>query len=113
MPTWEEQNQLKRNLDTSGTSLTCRETQIKGEKEKEKPTFPVCLGMNSPTKTELAKVDDFPPPALSGSGEIDAGWVQLCGAQSGRLWRTSTQGDQEVPGGPKVPGELQTDRIVG
>lgn len=89
----EEQNQLKRNPDTNGTSLTCREVNIKGlESERTDIIFKhiiririciCCTGciQSLPAEAKLAKVNDLSPPALSCTREIDAGRVELCGAQ--------------------------------
>lgn len=58
-------------------------------------------------------MNNFPPPALSGAGEIDAGRVELCGAQGRRLGRAGTQGYQKVPRRTKVPRELETYWVGG
>lgn len=36
---------------------------------------------DSPAEPQFAKVNDLPPPALSGAREVDAGWMELRGAQ--------------------------------
>lgn len=129
MPMLEEQNQLKRNPDTNGTSLTCREVNMQRFEsktdtfnryylvgklfEKVSPCFLLCIHCTEciqslPTEAKLAKVNDLPPPALSCTREIDAGRVELCGAQWGGLGPTGTQGYQKVPRGTKVPWELKT-----
>lgn len=116
MPMLEEQNQLKRNPDTNGTSLNCREVTVQGL-ERNRDThklFCLCCTwciQSLPTEAKLAKMNDFPPPALGCTREIDAGRVQLCGAQWGRLGCTGTQGHQQVPSGTEVPWELETHRV--
>lgn len=66
-----------------------------------------------PTEPQFAKVNNLPPPALSCTREIDAGRVEFRGAQGRRLWRTSTQWDQQVPRSTEVSGELKAHRVGG
>lgn len=81
--------------------------------------LPACFVMppnvlqDSPAEPQFAKVDDLPPPTLSRAGEVDAGGVELRGAEGRRLRCSSAQGDQQVPGGAKVSGELETHRVGG
>lgn len=66
---------------------------------------------DSPAEPQFAKVNDLPPPTLSRAREVDAGWVELRRAQGRRLRGSSAQGDQQVPGGTEVSGELETYRV--
>lgn len=66
-----------------------------------------------PAEAQLPKVDDLPPPALRGAGEVDAGGMELGGAEGGGLGRPSTQWHQQVPRGSKVPGKLQPHGVGG
>lgn len=68
---------------------------------------------DSPAESQFAKVNDLPPPTLSRAREVDAGGVELRGAQGRRLRCPSAQGDQQVPGGAEVPGELEAHRVGG
>ena len=79
----------------------------------EKSCFTGEMWHYSPAEAQFAKVDDLPPPALRGAGVVDAGGVQLGGAEGAGVGSARTQGHQQVPGGTKVPGELQMHRVGG
>lgn len=65
-----------------------------------------------PAKVQLPKVHDLPPPALGGPRVVGAARVVLRGAQRADMAAAVVaEGEQQVPGRPKVPGKFQSDRI--
>ena len=65
-----------------------------------------------PTKVQLPEVHNLPPPALGGPRIVGAARVVLSGAQGADVAAAVVaEGEQQVPGCPKVPGKFQSDRI--
>lgn len=63
---------------------------------------------HSPTEVQFSKVNDLPPPALGSACVVSATWVMLSGAEGAEVAAAAVaQGEQQVPGGPQVSGELQ------
>lgn len=65
-----------------------------------------------PAKVQLSKVHDLPPPALHGPRVVGAAGVVLSGTQGADVTAAVVaEGEQQVPGCPKVPGKFQSDGI--
>lgn len=90
----------------------CGIFSLKEGQVTKQETSAVPSGRSSPAKVQLPEVHDLPSPALGGPCVVGAARVVLSGAQGAdEAAAVEAERQQQVPGGSKVPGKFQSDRI--